>query len=120
MYNQHGYEPHTSLISNHGRRRDKSRERNGDSGRVPDYERDFNSLAFFDIDINDQQPPLLTSERKNKTKSAKSKGGEKVREEGRSKSSRNNDPERWSPGHLPEDTAPYFFQSSRIGVNESQ
>ena len=47
--------------------RSKSRERYSDSKRQLDREREFQSLAFFDFDLDHQQPPLLTSERK-KTK----------------------------------------------------
>ena len=45
--------------------RSKSRDRKNNSNRNLNAEREFQSLAFFDIDIDPhQQPPLLTSERK--------------------------------------------------------
>ena len=44
--------------------RSKSKERRSNSNRNVTNEREFQSLAFFDFDIDHQQPPLLTSERK--------------------------------------------------------
>ena len=58
--NKDNFEPKHNDI----RARSKSKERRSSSKKRLDGEREFQSLAYFDRDINQSQPPLLTSERK--------------------------------------------------------
>ena len=95
--------------------RSKSKERRNNSNRNVTNEREFQSLAFFDFDIDHQQPPLLTSERK-KAKDKRSGNAYKVADYNQETSNGHLDMRQSNRGR--QDISKQLFHNARYPLNE--
>ena len=106
------------LNSTDHRRREKSRERSHEYNRLGNMEREFKSLALFDFDNDHHSPPLLTSEKKNKTKERRNKSSSKIIDYNPVAPNQNEYSDRWKLNRGKQDNASYLFRHQRYGVEE--